>query len=415
MSKVYIPTTNIGKAHDADIYSVCITTPYTITCSGDGSIKLWSNNPTTTKINEDGTIASTKIEPDLVKFVDKSGLHHVDAFYSVENNEIGSLLIIATISFSGNIYFYKLNNALNELEIIDTLFDDHASLSKKSYWKGKFIKSDDLVISHRFIACDIKGDTYVWKLQIQDEETSKLDLKLSLQGSIMSTQPVVATCLDACVSRGLIATGFANGTVIVSQLATLRPLYTFEGYGIQGVESNSSNSVRTLQFSPGGTLLAVGNDSGSFGCVTLYETEFGERIGALTVPIGVETSHSHSGNAMGSVGTFAHNGWVFSLCFNPSGEYLVTCGYDAKCRVWDIKTKERVATLNISANDVEIEDDILLEDEQGDSMVKPAIFDVKYYAKGVRSASGSMENDSNEGICCVCMDRSIRYFREAGK
>lgn len=414
MSKVYIPTANIGKAHDADIYSVCITTPYTITCSGDGSIKLWSNNPTTTKINEDGTISSTKIEPDLVKFVDKSGLHHVDAFYSVESNEIGSLLIVAAVSFSGNLYFYKLNNDSHELELLDGLFvDDHdRHLTKKSYWKGKFIKSDDLVISHRFIACDIKGDTYVWKLQIQDEETSKLDLKLSLQGCIASTQPVVATCLDACVSRGLIATGFANGTVIVSQLATLRPLYTFEGYGIQGVESNSSNSVRTLQFSPGGTLLAVGNDSGSFGCVTLYETEFGERIGMLTVPLGAE-SGTGTGKS-GSVGTFAHNGWVFSLCFNPSGEYLVTCGYDAKCRVWDIKTKERVATLNISANDVELEDDILLQDEQGDSMVKPAVFDVCYYAKGVRSSTGSMENDSNEGLCCVCMDRSIRYFREAG-
>ncbi|KAG0658341.1 superkiller [Monosporozyma unispora] len=406
MSKVYIPTTNIGKAHDADIYSVCVTTPYTITCSGDGTIKLWSNNPTTTTINEDGTINSSRIEPDLVKFVDRSGLHHVDAFYSIVNNEIGSLLIIATISFSGNVYFYKLNQETNELEEINNLLT--VNELKRSYWSGKFIKSDDLVISHRFIACDMKGDTYVWKLQIQNEETLQLDLSLISQGSIPSTTPVVAICIDVSSSRGLIATGFANGTVIVSQLATLRPLYTFEGYGIQGVDSNSSNSVRTLQFSPGGTLLAVGNDSGSFGCVTLYETEFGERIGTLTVPLGVENKKSN-----GSVGTFAHNGWVFNLCFNPSGEFLATCGYDAKIRVWDVKSKERVSTLNISANDIEIEDDITLEDEQGDSMVKPPVLDIKYYGKGIRF--GSMENESNEGICCVCMDRSIRYFREAGK
>ncbi|CAL9732485.1 antiviral protein Ski8p [Monosporozyma unispora] len=406
MSKVYIPTTNIGKAHDADIYSVCVTTPYTITCSGDGTIKLWSNNPTTTTINEDGTINSSRIEPDLVKFVDRSGLHHVDAFYSIVNNEIGSLLIIATISFSGNVYFYKLNQETNELEEINNLLT--VNELKRSYWSGKFIKSDDLVISHRFIACDMKGDTYVWKLQIQNEETLQLDLSLISQGSIPSTTPVVAICIDVSSSRGLIATGFANGTVIISQLATLRPLYTFEGYGIQGVDSNSSNSVRTLQFSPGGTLLAVGNDSGSFGCVTLYETEFGERIGTLTVPLGVENKKSN-----GSVGTFAHNGWVFNLCFNPSGEFLATCGYDAKIRVWDVKSKERVSTLNISANDIEIEDDITLEDEQGDSMVKPPVLDIKYYGKGIRF--GSMENESNEGICCVCMDRSIRYFREAGK
>lgn len=430
MSKVYIPTTNIGKAHDADIYSICVTPPYTITCSGDGSLKLWSNTQpakTTIENSEDfdnGNISMglPRIEPDVTQFVDPSGLHHVDAFYSVESNDIGAVLIIATVSFSGTIYFYQYENETRQLVPLDSMLTTNEL--KKSYWSIKWIKSDDLVVSHRFISCDIKGDTYVWKFQIQNPDTNKLELKLIPQGTIPSNKPIVAMCIDVSTTRGLIATGFANGTVIVSQLATLRPLYTFEGFGIQGIDSTSSNSVRTLQFSPGGTLLAVGNDCGSFGCVTLYETEFGERIGSLTVPLGVESSFnressgdtvSKNGPKKGSIGTFAHNGWVFNLCFNPSGEYLATCGYDAKVRIWDVKTKERVATLNISASDIENEEDIMLEDEQGDSLSQPPIFDVKYFAKGIRSNNGSMENDSNEGLCCVCMDRSIRWFREAGK
>lgn len=424
MSKVYIPTTNIGKAHDADIYSICVTPPYTITCSGDGTLKLWSNSPSikATKENyeesdnEKISMNLTRIEPDLTQFVDSCGLHHVDAFYLVETNDIGAVLIIATVSFSGTIYFYQYDNETHQLVPLDSMLTNNEL--KKSYWSIKWIKSDDLVVSHRFISCDIKGDTYVWRFQIKNPETDQVDLKLIPQGVIPSNKPVVAMCIDASTTRGLLATGFANGTVIVSQLATLRPLYTFEGFGIQGIDSNSSNSVRTLQFSPGGSLLAVGNDCGSFGCVTLYETEFGERVGSLTVPLGLDPSSnvaSSKDQMRGSIGTFAHNGWVFSLSFNPSGEYLATCGYDAKIRIWDVKTKERVATLNISANDIEIEEDIMLEDEQGDSLSKPPVFDVKYFAKGIRSNNGSMENESNEGLCCVCMDRSIRWFREAGK
>ena len=68
---------------------------------------------------------------------------------------------------------------------------------------------------------------------------------------------------------------------------------------------------------------------------------------------------------------FAHNGWVFSLAFNSSGECLATCGYDGKIRVWDVKTKEHLTTLNISANDIEVEEDILLSDENGDSLRVP--------------------------------------------
>lgn len=433
MSKVYIPTTNIGKAHDADIYSICVTNPFTITVGGDGYIKLWSNtNPKKSTKDEEHTMSTSRIEPDVVKFVDKSGLHHVDAFYSVESHDIGTVLIISVVSFSGNIYFYQYNTETKELDGVDGLLTPQEQ--KLSFWRTNWVKSDDLVVSHRFIACDVKGDTYVWRFQTmksndedegdKKEEPKELELSLTLQGSIASTTPVVATCVDVSRSKGLIATGFANGTVIVSQLATLRPLYTFEGYGIQGVDSNvASNSVRTLQFSPAGTLLAVGNDSGSFGCVTLYETEYGERIGNLTVPLSNPTTNSskqqNTINGGGSVGTFAHNGWVFNLCFSPSGELLASCGYDSKIRVWDIKTKERVSTLNISANDIEIEEDIMLRDEQGDSMKFPPVFDVKFYGKGVRGNNigddVALENESNEGLCCVCMDRSIRWFRQAGK
>lgn len=399
MSKVFIPIANAGRAHEADIYSTVVTNPYTISCSGDGNIKLWSNK---TLIQEQNRLKELAI----TKFVHHTGLHHVDAIYTVEPHDIGTVMIISAVSFSGNIHFYQFMEDTSEFVELDLIDNE---LKKKSFWACKWVKSSDQVVHHRFIATDVKGNTYVWKFLSVDkieeeskgEPTFEKNLHFEFQGEIPSNNPVFATCVDASCNKGLVATGFANGAVIVSQLATLRPLYTFEGVGIEGVDQNS-NSVRSVKFSPGGNLLSVANDSGSYGCVTLYETEYGERIGNLTVP-------TQGGSS--NIGLFAHNGWVFSQAFNASGENLATCGYDGKVRVWDVKTKDRVSTLNISATDIEIEADIMLTDENGDSLKTPPVFDVQYINQGTLNGVG---NETNEGLCCVCMDRSIRWFREAG-
>lgn len=399
MSKVFIPVANVGKAHDADIYSVAITNPYSISCGGDGYIKLWPNKKL---IQEQNRLKDIVIS----KFVHRTGLHHVDAIYTVEPHDVGTTMIISAVSFSGDIHFYQFFEETGEFKELDLINKD---LKKKSFWCCKWVKSNDQEVNHRFIATDVKGNTYVWRFLSVDniseegneESKYKMNLHFEYQGEVPSNKPIFATCVDASSSKGLLATGFANGTVIVSQLSTLRPLYTFESFGIEGIDQNS-NSVRSVKFSPAGNLLAVANDSGSYGCVTLYETEYGERIGNLTVP-------THSGES--NIGMFAHDGWVFNQSFNSSGQFLATCGYDGKIRVWDINTKERASTLNISASDIEIEEDILLHDENGDSLKTPPIFDVEYIDQGTLNGVG---NETNEGLCCVCMDSSVRWFREAG-
>ncbi|QLQ80074.1 hypothetical protein HG537_0D00740 [Torulaspora globosa] len=426
MSNLFISTTNCGRAHEADIFGVAVCVPYTITCSGDGSIKLWKNKLLDNEVARDHLIT---------QFVSKTGLHHLDVFYSVEKggNEI---CIVSCVAFSGEIFFYEVDVKNGSLKSLDLL---SAKEKKRSYWAVRWFKSEDQIVCHRFAATDVKGNTYVWrfhpftqeideeaaqreklkreaklrrnngqpiddelKAENNDQSTTGLEvcLHLTAQGEIPVSQPVFATSLDIS-PNGLIATGFANGSVVVSQISTLRPVHSFEGFGIQGVEQNS-NTVRAVKFSPLGTLLAVANDSGSFGCVTLYETEYGERVGSLSVP-------THSSQT--SIGSFAHDGWVFDLSFNTTGETLATCGYDGKVRVWEVKSRERVSTINITANDIEDEKEILLEDENGNSLKVPPVFGVSFIAKGIR---GGMGSDSNEGLCCVCMDRSVRWFREAG-
>lgn len=396
MSKLFIPTTNCGKAHETDIYGVAICNSYTVSCSGDGYLKLWSNKLREDELPKDNVIS---------EFVTPIGLHHVAVFHSVESN--GSLVIlVATVAFNGKIYFFEVDAENRKLKPISLLGNDE---SKYSYWACKFFKSDDKSVEHRFLATTVQGTTKVWKLNLFNMTNSPEDgtesvvkeysPSLMLQGDI-EAQVSNAMCVDIS-TNGLLATGFSDGSVVVSQLSTLRPIYNFEGFGLKGVEESSS-TVRCVSFSPAGTLLAVANDSGSFGCVSLYETEFGERVGNFTVP-----SHSNQN----SIAAYAHSGWVFDLSFNSTGEFLASCGYDAKVRIWDVKTRERLSTLNICASDIEIEEDITSEDEYGDSLKYPPVLGVTFIDKGIRSGLGT---DSNEGLCCVCSDRSIRWFREAG-
>ncbi|CCE61659.1 hypothetical protein TPHA_0A05850 [Tetrapisispora phaffii CBS 4417] len=430
MSKIFISTVNCGKAHDADIYGVTISNPFTVTCSGDGFVKLWFNNLLDNETPKERMVS---------QFVHKTGVHHVDIFHSVERTGV-EFYIISCVSFSGEIFFYSVNTKNGEMSALELLTKDEM---KKSFWAVKWLKSDDKTLNHRFAATDVKGNTYIWKFhpfeqEIDDVEEMKKKLAkekadkrrtnnrntpnkdednqaeeieedqgpiavkphLVLQGVIEPSAPNFATAIDMSI-KGLIATGFSSGSVVIAQLTTLRPIYTFEGFGIQGIEQNS-NTVRALKFSPTGNLLAAANDSGSYGCVSLFETDYGERVGDFTVP-------SHSNQA--SIGSYAHSGWVFDLSFNPTGNFLATCGYDSKVRVWDVKTKERVSTLNLSADDIENEEEILLEDELGDSLKRPPVMGVTYIDKGVRSGLG---NDTNEGLACVCLDRSVRWFREAG-
>ena len=307
---------------------MAISNPFTATVSGDGNLKLWKNRLLEGDIPKDHVIT---------KFVHKTGVHHVDLFHSMERGGI-EVCLVACTSFSGQLFLYSVDPKSEALEELDLLSKNE---KLRSYWCIKFLKSDNLNVPHKLVATDVKGSTFVWNLNVfkaasEDTEADsqpEKDLHLTLVGEIPASDPKFATCVDIS-AKGVIATGFQDGSVVVSQLETLRPIYNFEGFGIKGTEE-SSGTVRDVKFSPMGELLAVANDSGPYGCVTLYETEYGERIGNLTVP-------THSTQT--SIANFTHDGWVFNVSFNSTGEYLATCGYDGKIRVWDVKQKERVST-----------------------------------------------------------------------
>jgi len=106
------------------------------------------------------------------------------------------------------------------------------------------------------------------------------------------------------------ASGHENGAVYVFNNDTGRMLYSLPGL---------VKPVRTVAFSPAGTRLAAAGDAR---IISLYDVQHGEQVATLT----------------------GHSGWVFSVDWSDTGEYLLSGSFDGKVKVWSIDTRTCVAT-----------------------------------------------------------------------
>lgn len=340
-------------------------------------MKFWSNNVTETDVVKENV---------KEQFVHKTGLHHVAVLEDIV--ETTKIAIVATVSFSGEIFFFVVNSLDGSIEPLEV---DLATKSKDAYWAIQWSK-DEEGQNHKFAATQATGATKIWTFTI--ESINKITF--SLHGTIAAQTKTFATALDLSSSNNLLATGLQNGDVVLTQTETSKPVYTFHNFGLKG-SAQSSSTIRSVKFSPLGTLLAIASDSGSYGTITLYDTVYGENVGSFTIP-------SHSSQV--PIGAFAHDGWVFEIDFNETGEFLASAGYDGRIRVWNITTREREATLALSPTDFD-DEDIAAEDENASS----SAIGVKFIKKGTRGGAGG---DNNDGLVVISLDRGIRWFREAG-
>jgi len=298
--------------------------------------------------------------------------------------------LVATVSFSGEIFFYMINasdGSINALEV-----DLGLKTNRDAFWAIQWSK-DEEGQSHKFAATQATGAVKIWTFNIESIDK----VSFTPLDTVKPQTKKFATCLDLTSSKDLLATGFQNGDVILTQTETGKPVFTFHNFGLKG-STQSSSTIRSVKFSPLGSLLAVASDSGSYGIITIYDTVYGENVGSFTIP-------SHSSDV--PVGVFAHDGWVFEIDFNETGDFLVSAGYDGKVRVWNVTTREREATLALSTTDYD-DDDINNEDLENTSS---SAIGVKFIKKGTRGSAGG---DNNDGLVVISLDRGIRWFREAG-
>ncbi|KAH3900854.1 SKI complex subunit WD repeat protein SKI8 SCDLUD_002309 [Saccharomycodes ludwigii] len=460
MSKLYIPTTNAGLAHDADIFDLQVTIPYTITCSGDGYIKLWKNKLLEGQLPQDFCYK---------QFVSKMGVHHLSYLHTIEPNTTLETFIISCVSFDGKLHLYQFD--LKTL-VFKNLGKDCAPIfGQLSFWSVNLVEQNGIYdasnannnISHKLLATTVNGEIYSWDLKIKSPEQNgtetaltALDQVITIQNHIdvsdavtteieenSDTKGTISTgtifnnsmsgnfplCLSHNISNEMVAVGYNNGILLLLELNTLKPVFQLQ---------ISSYPIRSLSFAPqpvlleghnntdisgnygrkdkskNDTLLAVSHDMGSYGRLSLVSTKYGEHICDLSIPSHSSTALGTNNNSSGSANivAFAHESWCLSCCFNETGKYLVSGGLDGKLRVWDVDKRERVSTLHCSNLDIEDDNKIMkVEKETGKNLsgsVALGVLSVKFINKDVRN------NTSNEGLCCVCIDRGIRWYREAG-
>ncbi|KAJ5248675.1 hypothetical protein N7468_000126 [Penicillium chermesinum] len=155
-------------------------------------------------------------------------------------------------------------------------------------------------------------------------------------------------CIDLSSDGRFIASGHENGAVYIFTTEEGRMPFSLAGL---------VKPVRTVAFSPLGSILAA---AGNSKVIVLYDTKSGEQIGNLS----------------------GHSGWVTSLSWSSTGEYLLSGSVDGKVKVWSMETKMCVAT---------------------HSETEKAVWSAKWLPKSNRS----------ECFATAGANRSVAFYREA--
>lgn len=383
MGKQYITTAAAADAHSLDILDVAVANKYTITVSSDGYAAFWDNKQ---QENHD--------PHEYVKrhLINKMGIHHITTYEEVLPGSHIKVLLIAFAAFDGSIALKLIvNDDIDTMKPIPTPED-----LQKDCWCSCF-HSDPESRQDYFVATKINKGAIVYRLNLDASDIANVQVQIEEYGLLIGSKGAFPNSIDISYSTDAkVAIGHSNGEVLLYDLETLKPYYTFRSTDLLQAGTNSSSSIaRVVKFSPGGTILAVARDNQSAGSITLYDVKYGEDVGSLTTP-------SHS--AKTTIGGFAHEGWVMGLCFDEQGDLLASSGFDKCVRIWNLDTREREATINISTSDL----DSAKEGEELDTSVASG---VQFIKKGIRGDSGA---DTNEGLCIVSFDRGIRWYREAG-
>ncbi|KAF2872483.1 WD40-repeat-containing domain protein [Massariosphaeria phaeospora] len=117
-------------------------------------------------------------------------------------------------------------------------------------------------------------------------------------------------CVDLSQDGRFTASGHENGSIYVFNNDTGRLSHSLAGL---------VSPIRTVSFSPASKLLAAAGDAR---IIALYDVNSGEQVANFT----------------------GHSGWVLTLDWSATGEYLLSGSHDSKAKVWRIETRSCVAT-----------------------------------------------------------------------
>ena len=294
-------------------------------------IPLEEGSPPTIELISPRTYpAGSKSVPIQLKVVDSQGLHQV-ILYSIGGR--GSRTSVkACRGLSGE------RDAVVEFEydgVIPSVFGSSYSSSLSD------------LVTHLFSAqvVDLEGNEVWTDLSLVEASPYLIAI---LEGHTREHW-VWVNSLSFSPDGALLASGAADGTVILWDVATQERIATLQGYGL------------SVSFSPDGTTLA---SAGWSGTIILWDVRTQERITTLEGPPYLVRSLSFSpdgallayGNSEGTIILWevatreriatlqGHRSEIHSVSFSPDGTLLAS-GSDYTVKLWEVATRERIATL----------------------------------------------------------------------
>jgi superkiller protein 8 len=255
----------------------------------------------------------------------KVGIHHLAV------DGIGHTL--AAVSFDGRLHLFDLKDLKPKQEFPDILKESTDSWAVALSSDGQFLA-----------VTTVQGLVNLWDLttgvKLHSLSTNRKGFGLS-----------VALSSDASI----VATGHDTGAIYMYSGKTGRLISSHTG---------QITAVRSLSFSPLGSFLAVAGDSEK---VSLYSTKSGDHVTDLV----------------------GHEGWIFSVQFDETGENLFSVSYDGKSKIWSLEGRNCIATQNDSS--------------------QPLLCG-QWFNKGWGSR---IIGGVNRGVVTVGIDKTIRWYREA--
>ncbi|KAF2018055.1 WD40 repeat-like protein [Aaosphaeria arxii CBS 175.79] len=146
----------------------------------------------------------------------------------------------------------------------------------------------------------ITGKINVWSL---GEEGKPKIREYETKGSF-------GLCISLSSDGRFTASGHENGSIYIFNNDSGRLAHSVAGL---------VHPIRSVAFSPASKLLAAAGDAR---IIALYDVNSGEQVANLT----------------------GHGGWVLSLDWSDTGEYLLSGSHDSKAKIWRIETRSCVAT-----------------------------------------------------------------------
>ncbi|EAT87539.2 hypothetical protein SNOG_05148 [Parastagonospora nodorum SN15] len=276
----------VDSAHPnaADVFAVAPTSTQLLSASGSSSINVYD---------------TTKPEFPVIQTLDKAhplGIHHLVTAREDKARRA------ASAGFEGKVKIWSQGEDGVWSEDGEIVGGTRALTHAADQNKPGEIWAIAISADGQYLAgSSINGKVNVWSLN-KGEGMPKIR-EYETKGSF-------GLCVDLSRNGSFTASGHENGSVYVFNNETGRLAHSLAGL---------VHPVRSVAFSPASKLLAAGGDAR---IIALYDVTSGEQVANFT----------------------GHGGWVLSLDWSDTGEYLLSGSHDSKAKVWRIDTRTCVAT-----------------------------------------------------------------------